>query len=305
MKKFGDMAVIERQRPRRILNEIDPSTGPGARAWFENMLRRARTEGVFMVEQDLTDPLARLLLENNDGNRRGSAVTIKEMAKAIKDEAFDGLNGETLKISICGQLNDGQHRCHARLEAGVNFRTRFLFGLPRESRLTIDQGKLRSAGDFLTMGGKEGGNVATAVASLLWMWRNTRNVTRTTTMSRISKSALAAYATENHERIMASINAIPKKGASYVGGLHMMAFAHAILSEKDRAAATDFITRLITGEGLLDGHPILTLRNRFLSNRRMSQAERFELILRAWNAFRADERPNFFQIRKSYPDIAK
>lgn len=305
MKKLGDLAVAE--RPRKVLNVIDTATGIGARTWFETMLRRARTDGVFMVEENLTDPIARLLLENNDANRRGSAATIKEMAKAMKDGAFDGLNGETIKVSICGQLNDGQHRCHARLEAGVDIKTRFMFGLPRESRLTIDQGKLRAASDYLTMSGKEGGLTATSAASMLWLWKVRKSLKKTSgnAVDRLGKSALSEYATKHHERIMASIDALPRRGAGTVGGFSLMVFAHMVLSEIDRAAATDFIIRTITGEGLLDGNPILVLRERLMSKQRLNHNERFELIIRAWNAHRAGERKVFLQLRNAFPDISR
>ena len=69
-------------------------------------------------------------------------------------------------------------------------------------------------------------------------------------------------------------------------------FCH--LSEIDADDAADFFRQLISGEGLVDGSPVLALR-RWLENRRMSRrgshpVEAQANLIKAWNAYRRGAR---------------
>lgn len=287
--------------------ELSTTTREGAQQWLEHNIRKAR-DGVFMAEEILTASLARELLERNDDNRRVSPSTVSEMVSCMKSGDFDSLNGETFKISVCGLLNDGQHRCHAKLESGVDFKARFIFGLPRESRKTLDQGKGRSTADYLSMDGVEAAGHIAPVALLLYYWRRLGNIAKPTGGSRSAslrpgRSQMAEFAQANLEQIKASLHVVPRDGCAKLGGFPIIAFAHLVFAEKNFAAATDFIDRLVRGYELEERSPILVCRSRLMAGDRLKRHERFELILRAWNAWREKRQVATLSVLNRYPEI--
>jgi hypothetical protein len=296
------VAVVSADRA----NDLVTTTIDGAAQWFEAQLRRACEEGVFVIEEILTAAMARYLLDLNPDNRRVSEYQVDQLAEEMRTGIFDGMNGQTVQISICGQLNDGQHRLHAKLKSGVDFSTRFMFGLPRDARLTIDQGRSRTSGDYLMMSGHGGGQRAASVAALLWQWRSYSNISRNSS-TRIGKSHASSYAREHYEQIKASMQAVPLRGCPQVGGAILLTFAHLVFAEKDFGAASMFIERLINGNELDEKSPILVLRQRLThpASKRLTRVERFELIIRAWNAWREQRTITNLPLHKRNPEIAK
>jgi hypothetical protein len=281
--------------------------------WLEANIRKARDSGPFVVDEILTAALARELLDRNPENRPVVATIVKEMANAMAagegEHGFYGMNGETIKISVCGLLNDGQHRCHAKLESSVDFRTRFMFGLPRESRMTIDQGRTRRASDYLSMSGYEVGGGVAAIAQILWYWEFLGNIKKADGghgkgQARLGPSQKAEYASLHYARIRRSYDVVPKSGCGALGGAALIGFAHVIFAEKSFAAATDFIERLVRGTDLVERSPILVCRERLLAGTRLRRHERWELIMRAWNAWREQREVATLPVKGNLPKIA-
>lgn len=299
--KDTDIPVVAKS----AFNDLVLTTRDGAVQWLEANIRKGRDEGVFMIDEILTAALARELLDRNDQNRVVSPSIVGEMVDAMRTEigqhGFDSMNGETIKISICGRLNDGQHRCHAKLESGVDFRARFLFGLPRESRLTIDQGRARRASDYLTMGGYESGAKIASVALLYYYWLTMGTVKKPSgdmkAKRRPGPSALAEFTKAHYDKIKRSVDIAPKDGLKMLGGFAIIGFAHMIFAEKDFAAATDFIERLVKGTDLSERSPIRVCRERLFAGTRLRRHERWELILRAWNAWRENREVSMLPVR--------
>lgn len=140
-----------------LFNKTVPASGQQLAAW----LRRGRTE-VFSVTTMLTPELALDLLSRNDANRAvSSSSSGVRSVPAYSDMMRRGewkLNGSTIVVSRTGELNDGQHRCYANIEAGVAVPVHIVFGVDRDSRSTLDQGRARSPGDILTMEGETNTN---------------------------------------------------------------------------------------------------------------------------------------------------
>lgn len=296
-KQYGDKAP-----------QFFTTTAEGASDWFDYNLRKVKREGIFITQEILTAAMARLLLDNNDDNRPISAMKVKEMVTSLQAGAFDSLNGETIQISRCGRLNDGQHRLHAKLESAVDQPFLFLFGTERGSRLTLDQGRQRTAGDYLTMGNYEMGAKAAGVAMLLHAYLKTGVIKSFGGQSkdRLSTSQRAAFAREHYEQISASLRAIEvKPGVGQLGGLSLLAFAHLLFAEKHFAGATDFINKLISGADLAENSPINNLRRRLTTEKRLRREERMELIVRAWNAWRHGNTPKNLLINGTMPEIAE
>jgi hypothetical protein len=253
--------------------------------WFEERVERARKE-VFAEEVNVTPALAQLLLNRNENNRRIS----KTRLTAIKADIENGewvLNGETLIVSVDGYLNDGQHRVLACIETGIPIRTLVVFGIKRTARTTTDQGTARTAANYLDMDGKHDTVVLAAVAKLLWQFHSTGRITHAGDLGRAPTKVEIKKTVEKHEKeIQRSIEHANKKTAKLLGPKSLVAFCHFIFNQINEVDASTFIERAIDGANLRKTDPILTLRERLLSDPKMPLSDRFEAIVRAWNAYR-------------------
>jgi hypothetical protein len=135
-------------------SENDRSVILFAHAWLATQHSRARRDGPFTVKTELTPALAKLLLDSNPENRKISPWLVRQMVRDIKNGRW-ALNGETLIVALSEELNDGQHRCQAVIDADKSIRTMITFGVERESRFTIDTGQKKSIGDHLDMWSRE------------------------------------------------------------------------------------------------------------------------------------------------------
>lgn len=230
----------------------------------------------------LTPVLAELLLERNADNRNLRQRAVDTYVTDIKNGDW-ALNGESIKVSIEGFLNDGQHRCRAVVEAGRAIQTVILFGVERETRMTVDQGAVRTAGNYLAMAGHENSNNIAAVASLIWQ-HETFGIGNNPGKHKPTKVQVAQTA-EAHPGVGDSIRAIPS--SARVGrSRSVLAFCHYLLSRRSKSHADSFFLRLVLGDGLTRKDPIYHCRERLLSPNRMTAAEKVEVILRTWNAHR-------------------
>jgi hypothetical protein len=85
---------------------------------------------------------------------------------------------------------------------------------------------------------------------------------------------------------------IAARGTRIIRSHSVLAMCHWIFSRKSsRAAADEFINKVIDGNDLKKGDPILYCRNRLMGmTRANSVGERIELVFKCWNAWRRGER---------------
>lgn len=231
----------------------------------------------------LTPGLARLLLKRNHDNRSIKDYKIKEFVSDILEKKF-ALNGEPLIVSDKGELNDGQHRCLAVIEAKEPIRTLIVFGVARETRKTVDQGINRTIGDVLTFNHVSNANAVAAIASLLWQYEKRNSISRNS-YDRPNRRQVVEFVHLRNEEIQRSCRIISKRGINLVGGLSLVGFCHVVFSRIDRNRADYFITKFVNGDELKKNDPIFACRQRFLSPNRLTLIEKAGLIFRAWNAF--------------------
>lgn len=253
-----------------------------ARSWFDDRVRRAKNGDHISEVVSLTPALAELLLERNPNNRSIRERKVDEYKADIAAGNWS-LNGETIKISTDGLLNDGQHRCRAVIAAATPIKTAIVFGLPRDSRMTVDQGAVRTAGNYLGMDGVANGNVVAAVASLLWQHEVHGKITDGS--SRRPTRAQVRETTHRHPGIVDSVNAVPN--GRVAGSKSILVFCHYLIARHARHQANEFISRLCLGAGLPEDDPVYQCRERLLvRNKPLKPAEKINLILRTWNAVR-------------------
>jgi hypothetical protein len=290
-------AVAEVQakvKPSRVLPSLE---SPEAKAgkWLDDLIAKSKVAGVLTQIVDVGPSLARALLNRNQENRKVSDIVIESYSRDMRNDAWK-FNGEPIIVSADGQLNDGQHRCEAIIMADREIECLLVIGVERDSRTTVDQGKVRTLGDFLSMRGHVDTNVLGACANMVWQYRSHQMV-RCKAAQRPTKSQLINFV-EEHPGLDHSMHIARRKGSYAVGGNSMLAATNFLFAEKaGRNAADDFTIALIDGASLRIGNPILYARNRLVNeSKRLTQQERFELIIKAWNAHRAGEEVRGFKL---------
>lgn len=258
-----------------------------AAMWLDEEVKKAK-KGVTTQVIDLTPAIAEVLLSRNDGNRKISPHYVDAYARDIEHDNWR-FNGEPLIVSHDGKLNDGQHRCAAVVEANKQITAVLVIGVSRDTRTTLDQGRIRTAGDYLSMEGHVDANVLAAAAGYIWQWQ-TRGQLSPGGTQKPTKSELLDLV-ESAPDIANSVASIPRKGAPAAGGHSMLAFCHWAFSRTAPKADVDtFILGLTGGANLLSRDPILYIRNRLIGERgRLRLNDKAELIFRGWNAHRRGE----------------
>lgn len=298
--------VITGQSKRNASEDADNSEAiRRAERWLESRMVLARSE-VFSENVHITPEIAKVLLARNPNNRKIKIRSLQPLKADIANGAW-AFNGESIIISRDGLLNDGQHRLTACVETGVSIQSVVVFGVDREARTTTDQGGARGAGDYLSMRGmSEGANVVAAVSRLLWQFKKYGALFDQRNMARQPTKAEIVVVAEANPDIAKSLIAVRTKDAKLLNcSLSLLAFMHFILSERDQDAAQTFMSRLIGGFGFEENSPINAARSKLMRDNRWTQVEKYEILVRAWNAYRAGRPLSKLQINGNSPKVAR
>lgn len=281
LKKVGEEFVMQSPEKR-------------AAVWLEDQIAKSQSN-ITTVVADITPALARVMMARNEGNRKINDGLVTSYSRDMANDAWH-MNGEPVIVSKDGLLNDGQHRCMAVIEADRTIPAIFVFGVERATRTTVDQGRMRTAGDFLAMGGYTNTNALSAAAGYVWQHANFNCLTHSS-RNRPTKGEIVGLI-DTHPNIVKSLNKASVPGARTVGGYSMLAFCHWTFSRVSSPASADsFVEMLTGGAGLQNRDPILYVRNRLINERgRLRANDRAELIFKAWNSWRRKETAHGFQI---------
>lgn len=258
------------------------SNEAAAAKWLKDRLARCATS-VFTETVCLTPALARELLKINDSNRPVKDVPLERYIKDVESNRW-AFNGESIKVSACGRLNDGQHRCLAVVAANTPIMVMIVFGVQRETRNTLDQGAVRTPGDYLAMEGVSNANHCAAVAAMMIQHERYGFLSRSNE-HRPTKNEVNEFFRLHAAEIMRSVKFAHKAGAPNVGGSAILAFCHVCFCRVDKERADVFIESLRTGVNLDVDDPIYKLRERLIKEKGATPQERAELIIRAWGHY--------------------
>lgn len=285
------MLQVAKEPAERKAHTIDPLFSHAnvaetrrAVAWLNDRIARASPANPITEVVDLTPVMAELLLERNPENRHLRDSRVAEYTIDITNGDWE-FNGENIKVSADGRLNDGQHRCHAVIRAGRAIRTAIMFGLERDSRMTVDQGAVRTLGNYLTMDGHKRANILAATASLVYQYETSGRI-MSGGRGKPTK-VQARRIVEQRPELIDSVEAIPR-GGRIASSPAVLAFCHHVFARRAGAsAATSFILSLSLGDGLPASSPIYRAREKLLvEGKRLRAWEKVELIFRTWNAWR-------------------
>lgn len=272
---------------------------PGSPAWFIETVE-ASMHHPSMHVVDLTPELAKFILGVNLNNRSFHSSKVVQYAADMAAGKWV-FNGEPIIVSIDGNLNDGQHRCQAVIDSNSVIRTAIMFGLERDTRLTVDQGAMRSAADFLGMEGVPNAALAAAIARMVLAYEkgegkglsSANTVTSTQVRERVASDPdLAEAATFGHTNGHYS--------RTFASG-SIIGFAYYLLARSDRNDARDWLERVCRGDGLKMRDPAHTLREKMMAEGKLPRDRKIALILKAWNFHRRGMKVAATHLSKELP----
>lgn len=227
--------------------------------------------------------------------RRISDLHVDAMVRDIKNGEWVN-NGESIIIAPSGFVLDGQHRLTAVVRSKTPIEATVVRGVPEYMLPKIGVGKKRSGADVLEMHGYKN---AKMLASIL------QKLHRYYVLGLLSRDGRNENGLREYEYLSA-VNKYPGaiQAASYAGNHHVKWLRGAIMGtmwyitgEIDPNDRNDFFGSLISGEGLEQGSPILSLRERLFSialqketrgfsNTFYGESQTMALFVKAWNAYR-------------------
>jgi len=252
-------------------------------------------DGVTVEIVDITPEFAEELLEQNTHNRSLKPQVIARYVDDLKNGEWC-FNGDAIRISIDGQLLDGQHRLLAIAESQVTVPMILVDGIRDRAQMTIDSGVNRSYSDHLKLSGEQFAVRLAATIRLFSAYEDSVGKERWSETKSKRSNAYLDGLFKKHPRLRDSAQA----AAHYRGGKFkfplaesVSGVAHYVLHKIDGADAEFFFEGLHSGVGLFDHgqtQPILKLRQYILSPRDTIEHRRAYVVLgsvfRSWNAFR-------------------
>lgn len=298
---MSDAAVMER-KVTNVTKIPEPKVKNAATVgWLQQCIHRSRNE-IFSEVKTVTPAMAEIILNNNDANRRVRPYKLSQMVSDMRYDRWT-LNGEPIIVAKTGELNDGQHRLMALIEAKVCLPMLFVFGVERTSRTTVDQGASRTPGDYLHMDGVANSTQLAAITRQIIAFERaerksmgrTNEVTSAQVLERAEKDITlptsARYGMQHAHRM--------KRYASAT----VIGFCHNVLLSENTTEGLAFMEQLCTGESLVRGDPAYSAREKLLNMDTKSIAARVEVIFRAWNAYREKRQMRTIPIHGRLPEL--
>ena len=207
----------------------------------------------------------------------------------LRDEWWEKEDGDILRIDSNGSLMDGQHRLYSIIASGLTQTMMFLFNVSPESFITLNTGKIRNVPDILSILGYRNSTTLGRAINLLQRMEmgeidSSVNVT----------NAEAVRVLDRHPGILESILIVSKVKGKKLISVANLAFLHYAFSQKNQRQADKFVKSLISGEGLVYGSPIYTLRERLIRAKTsgakahgLTSIQMIALSIKTWNAVRS------------------
>lgn len=255
----------------------------------------------------ITKDMATWLYENHhrDRNRPTDQPWIEAMARDMKNKKW-GFHSVPIVVGWDGALLDGHQRLLAcALEAGgASFKTTLNWGVDPETFKVIDNHRPKRARDLLYIDGMDKNHVQTAAAATL-MIRYNKSVLGSSRY-KVTTSDVVEFV-RDHPDLVYWIDKLCVKGIRVFAAPIAAVIALGVGPRVSRERAEFFADRIVSGDNLVKGSPILALRNRLLTGgqERTNIIERFYLAISAWNAYVEGRDMVKVQLPKSGHDTPK
>lgn len=245
----------------------------------------------------ITPALAEKWLGQNTHNRNLREKAVLAYARDMEAGNW-AENGEAIKFAKDDTLLDGQHRLQAIALSGVTVKMLVVTGLRNGTQETMDDGRKRTLADALHLRGESNAVVLGALLRRALMWeqgqhRNTGVYTPTNTES------LAFLAEHPETRESASVANSLRKPTKLPASI--LGLTHWLFTAIDAEDADWFFTRLGSGAGIEQFHPVWTLRKRASDISggvgRVPEDMLLALVIKAWNAYRDGQEIRLLQFK--------
>ena len=251
----------------------------------------------------VTPEKAKDWLTRNVHNRNLSKSTVARFARDMTAGNWESHCYDPIRFNGNGDLVDGQHRLAAILRSAQPLETIIIRGLPKSVQEKLDQGKVRSTVDHLSLRGYASAPALSAAArALLAIKRGYQVGGGDKTTGRPTNTEVIKLV-ERHGNLVESVQAAgPVLGMhpSTAAALHYVG-AH-LLNERDTADA--FLAVFISGEPAYKGDPAHLWRERVIASEqrkslRMTPTTRRIGSIHAWNMFRVKRELEQFRVPDS------
>lgn len=254
------------------------------------------------------------LEETNSKNRTVRQAYVERLAADMREGRWQGRNGEAIRFDKDGRLVDGQHRLYASVKANTPFESLVVYDVEPEAYSTIGIGSKKSLGDFLgPVAGEKNTALLAAALRLATMWLD-GNLARTKEGKYHPTYARMEETLAENPAIRESVNWVTahRETRRVLTGTFACLIHFAAIKTEKRAQGENFLSRLGDGLGLMEDDPVYQLRRFLLSQkgptpgqRRAGQQYVLALAIKAWNAYRNEEKLKLlkFSVNEEFPRL--
>lgn len=263
----------------------------------EPVLLHKPAEGIQVSLETITPTLAQEWLDRGGLNRHVTNYRVGLYAAEMRRGEWQ-LTGDTIKLDTRGQVRDGQHRLLAVVESGVDLQVLVVRNVPDEAFDVMDVGKSRSIPDVLGIHGyKYVNGLASAVRNLILWEAIGRFVANTIEHRALVTTVTALDYVQQHPDVAQAMRVAEAVRLALTGGIGLWAALFTLFERYNLELAQGFEYKLLNGEDLRRGDPILVLRNRllsagarpFLTQDAQDKEQLAAAVIKAWNAYRKHE----------------
>lgn len=248
----------------------------------------------------VTPEIAERWLARNHRNRPLKSRNVSKFARDMATGRWQ-ITGEAIKFDTDGNLLDGQNRLTAVVASGATVAMFVVRGLLASAQEVMDSGIPRSTADSLLLRGVSNSKDVTPVAVALMGWETGffRHCMVNSTPA-YTKSEVFDFIEAHPDLpdVVAWVKRVQRELPLPIAALGACAYRFSRGGDADHAA--DFYERIRELRTAGKGDPIQTLLKRVsddrLAKRRIWVSTAIYYQVRAWNAFRAFERIEKFQI---------
>lgn len=247
----------------------------------------------------ISPEIAKKLLATNKINRRPKTPVIKRYAELMKNGEWKEGTGEAIKISINGNLIDGQHRLMAIVLSNITLSFLYISELDESIFDVLDTGSIRNATDCFHIAGIKADKAVPSIIQFYYILKNGGTTKNKHVNDKKTNSQLLDLYYENPDMwdtiVRRSMNWYNNFGKiltpSTIGGFYTF------FMDKNEIHATEFMSQLTTG---IDCSPIINLlRNKLISDkhspRKMPPYLKNALIIKTWNYYRLGVNPKILK----------
>lgn len=249
---------------------------------------------------EFTPDIAAEYLKINTHNRSKTQIRIDQYKRDMLAGRW-AVNGEAIKISNTGVLLDGQHRLHAIADIddpGFSVQMLVIRGLSMQAQMTMDQGGARQAHQQLTLAGVHADSTTAAAMRLYLRWEQGKLFGDQVRL-KSTTAEIVDWTLKNEWAVDIARN-FTAKGYKRIRCQPSVSMAVAVkFYQLDPEGADMFFSKLLNGDSLEAGNPILTLRERLsrIKDSKTNEPERdlISFFVLAWNAWRFGKTMTKFQ----------